>query len=283
MTDTAELPPETGRRRRLVLFLAVVFALVLVPAGLVGTWLLGVWGDAGPKAQPGAGPSLTGPPSPFAGTPAERFAEGADGIDLPPAEPVGDFTAEQVQEALEHVRDALIAARLDESMLVEHDPSAFLAALAPDHRRAQQLAFDSAAFAEYATHIAEDAKLASATPRVAGSVSYGLTTAERDIEVIEITTSFVWVYPFEADNSQSGSDLVVVRDELVWLYRQGLPWTEDSEGLWLAAESARIWGADCEVAADAELLPDDEPAANLVEQAEAIFDPERPLEGPGGC
>jgi hypothetical protein len=280
MTDTAESSRATGRRR-LVVILACVFALVLIAAGLVGSRILGIWGDSDPDAQPTASP--TEPPSPFAGTPAENFAEGAAGIELPPAEAAGDYTADQVAEALEQVREALIAARLDESMLVEHDPDNFLATLAPDHRRAQQLTFGSADFAEFATQVADDAQLAPVTPRVEGSLSYEAATAEGDLGVIEVTTRFVWVYAFERRDVQVGGDLVVVRDELTWVFQEGYPWTEDSEGLWLAEEASRVWGADCEVADDGEVLPDNDPVATLAERAEVIFDPEQPLDAAGGC
>jgi hypothetical protein len=281
MTDTVEPSRATGRRRLIVL-VASVSVLVLVAAGLAGTRLFGLWGsDSDPEAQPGPGP--TGTPSPFAGTPAEDFAEGADGIELPPAEAVGEYTAEQVADALEQVREALIAARLDESMLVEHDPSTFLATLAPDHRQTHQLAFDSTSFAEYATQVADDAQLAPVVPRVEGSLSYEAATAEGDLPVIEVTTRFVWVYAFEAGRAQTGGDLVVVRDELTWVFQEGYPWTEESQGLWLADEAAGVWGADCGLAGDGELLPDDDPVATLTERAEVIFDPEQPLDGAGSC
>jgi hypothetical protein len=148
-------------------------------------------------------------------------------------------------------------------MLVDHNPSRFLAILAPDLRPAVDDAFGSADFAAFATQVAKDADLAPVTPRVAGTVSYDATAAERDLPVIEVTTRFVWVYAFEAGDDQVGSDLVVVRDELVWLLRQGYPWTEDSQGLWLAAEEASVWGADCDVAAGGELFPMIWPPASL--------------------
>jgi hypothetical protein len=284
MTDTVEPSRATGRRRWLLVILAAAVVVVLVAVGLVGGRLLGFWGpDDDPAAQPTASPTPTGPPSPFAGTPAEDFAEGADGIELPQAEAVGDYTADQVAEALEQVREALIAARLDESMLVDHNPTAFLAALAPDHRPAQQRVFDEAAFAEFATQVAEDAQLAPEIPRVAGDLSYEAATAEGDLAVIEVTSRFVWVYAFETADDQFGGDLVVVRDELVWVFQEGYPWTEDSQGLWLADEAAGVWGADCDTVADGELLPDDDPVADLTAQAEMIFDPEQPLDAAGSC
>jgi hypothetical protein len=282
MTDTANSPSATGRRRWLVVVVASVSVLTLVAVGLVGTRILGVWGsDPDPEAQPS--PSPTEPPSPFAGTPAEDFAEGAAGIELPPAEPVGEYTADQVQDALEQVREALIAARLEESMIVDHDPDDFLATLAPDVRPALQVTFEADGFAAFATQIAEEARLVPVAPRVAGSMSYEVTTAERDLPAITVTTRFAWVYPFETGDDQLATDLVVVRDELVWLYRQGYPWTEASQGLWLAEEASGVWGADCDVANAGELAPDADPVAVLAEQAEMIFDPERPLDGGDDC
>lgn len=284
MTDSVEPSRATGRRRRLVMLLAGAFVVVLAAAGLLGTRLFGVWGpDPEEATAPTTSPTPTGPPSPFAGTPAEDFAEGAAGIVLPDVEPVGDFTADQVAEALEQVREALIAARLDHSMLIDHDPDNFLATLAPDLRPALKEVFDSADFAAFATQLMDDAELAPVTPRVRGSLSYGARTAERDAEVIEVTTRFVWVYAFESHDGQVGTDLVVVQDELAWWIQLGEPWLESSRGLWLTRETSAAWGADCDVAADGELFPDDDPVTSLIEQAESIFDSEQPLDGAGGC
>jgi hypothetical protein len=118
---------------------------------------------------------------------------------------------------------------------------------------------------------------------VAGDVSYEAATAEGDLAVIEVTTRFVWVYAFEAVDDQFEGDLVVVRDELVWVFQEGYPWTVDSQGLWLANEAAGIWGADCDAVADGEVRPDDDPVADLAEHAEVIFDPEQPLDAAGSC
>lgn len=110
-------------RRWAVPGLAGGLVLVLGVLSLVGLRAVGVWGS-GADPVPGATGAVGTPtmPSPFAGTPAEGFAEGAAGIVLPPAEPVGDFTADAVAEALTQVRQALVAARLAPGMLVDHDP-----------------------------------------------------------------------------------------------------------------------------------------------------------------
>jgi hypothetical protein len=282
MTDSSPSPsPAPSSRRRLVLILAVALVIVLVAAGVVGTRILGVWGDE-PEPQATASPSPE-VPSPFAGTPAEDFPEGADGVVLPPAEPVGDFTAEQVADALEQVRAALIAARLDSSMLVEHDPDGFLAVLARDLRPVLDQAFQSEESGAFATQVAEDAPLVPAPPRVMGTMSFEATTAERDLPVIKVTTRFAWVYAFGPTDSQVDGDLAVIRDELVWQLALGDPWTETSQGLWLVEQASRAWGADCDAYEDGVLHPDDEPIASLVEGADVIFDAQQPLDVAAGC
>lgn len=71
-------------------------------------------------------PNPLGPPAdPFAGTPADHWAEGAAGIVLPAARPVGGFTTAQVEYAYETTRKLLVAANLDKKMLLDGMPTAF--------------------------------------------------------------------------------------------------------------------------------------------------------------
>jgi len=69
---------------------------------------------------------LTGPPAdPFAGTPADHWADGAAGIVLPAARPIGPFTTSQVESAYQTTRKMLIAADLDKQTLLGGAPTAF--------------------------------------------------------------------------------------------------------------------------------------------------------------
>jgi hypothetical protein len=286
--DSAESKPASRRRsRRAIAIIAVAIALVVVAAGLFGTRILGVWGpDSEPSAEPTPTPSPTASaaPSPFDGTPAENFAEGADGIVLPEAEAIGDFTADQVAEALEQVRDALIAARLDRSMLVDHDLETFISLLIADQQPGLRDAVDSAEFGAFPTQIAVDASPASAPPRVQGSFSYEATDAGPDRPILEVVTRFAWVYAFEATDSGSGSGyrLVVVREELVWQVRDE-PWIESSQGLSLYTVAVQAWGVDCDAYDDGLLNPADGPASELDESSDVIFDPEGPLDSADTC
>jgi hypothetical protein len=278
MTDTP-LETRRPRRRRLLAILAGALVLILLAVGLV-TRMLGVWGET--EAEPEAGPSPSPTEaSPFAGTPAEAFAEGEAGIVLPEAEPVGDFSADDVEAALEQVRDALVAARLDRSMLVNHDPEAFLSLLAPDHRIGRETEFESDEFAAYATQVAEGAMLAPVPPRVQGEISYDVATVELDQSLIEVVTRFTWAYAFETVDGSPGQ-IVVVRDELRWQMRDD-QWLESSQGLWLFEGASRSWGTDCDAYEDGLVRPDDQQVETLRDQAEAIFDPSEPLDSVEGC
>jgi hypothetical protein len=73
-----------------------------------------------------ASPDPLGPPAdPFSGTPADHWADGAAGIVLPAARPVGPFTTSQVEFAYQTTRKMLIAADLDKQTLFGGAPTAF--------------------------------------------------------------------------------------------------------------------------------------------------------------
>lgn len=282
MTDSSEMsttpessdPPEEARQRRrprwLVAVVAGGIAAVLVAAGLVGGRVLGVWDFDEPATSPQPSPTPTERVDPFAGTPAEDFAEGADGIVLPEAEPIGDFTADEVAEALELVRDALIAARLDPAVLVNHDLKPLLTVMAADQQAALEKAIEANGYGPFPTRIDRAAALTPELPRAAGDFAYEeIIVGPPDASLLQVETRFVWVYPFEGG-------LVVVRDVLVWEARLGRPWLEASRGLWLADGFSVAWGAECD--AKRVLRP-----ATAAPTAAAIFDPEQPLDAVPSC
>jgi hypothetical protein len=78
------------------------------------------------------------PADPFAGTPANTWADGAAGIVVPAAKPVGHFTAAQVKAAYQTTRKLLVAADLDKPTLLGGAPTAF-ADLLTSQQRAQFL------------------------------------------------------------------------------------------------------------------------------------------------
>ncbi|PZG76163.1 hypothetical protein C1I97_37275 [Streptomyces sp. NTH33] len=68
---------------------------------------------------------------PFAGSPAERWADGADAIVLPPATPVGTLSKTQVASALKAAKQFLVAANLDPATLRGERPQAALDVIEP--------------------------------------------------------------------------------------------------------------------------------------------------------
>jgi hypothetical protein len=75
------------------------------------------------------------PPDPFAGSPADPWADGAAGIPIPAAKAHGPYTAAQVHAAYVSVRDMLVAGNLDWPTLRGGYPAAY-AKLLPRQERA---------------------------------------------------------------------------------------------------------------------------------------------------
>src|SRR5690349_7009389 len=137
------------------------------------------------------------PSDPFVGTPAAAYPKGRAGISLPRATAVTGFTAAQVTAALARVRTALIAGRLETSMLLGHDAAPLLALLAGNQRATVGKWFTSASFDTVATWIDPAVRLDPAEqPRVSGRVTYTSLLVD-GIQTLRVTTNFVWVYAFE--------------------------------------------------------------------------------------
>lgn len=87
---------------------------------------------AAPTAAPGeADPDTPTVARPFAGSPAERWADGEAGITLPAATPVGTLTKAQVEQALRQTRRLLVDANLDPATLRGERPETALDVIEP--------------------------------------------------------------------------------------------------------------------------------------------------------
>lgn len=121
-----------------VAFVAVAFLAV---GPLADTWRgTDAAADAAPlpaeTAVPTAAPPTTGPnmptlEHPFAGSPARRWADGADAIELPEAKAVNGVSAKQVAEGLRLTKKFLVAANLDRDVLNGGSPEQALALIDP--------------------------------------------------------------------------------------------------------------------------------------------------------
>ncbi|MFC4119334.1 hypothetical protein [Nonomuraea zeae] len=80
-------------------------------------------------------PEQSRPPAgPFAGSPAEQYAEGAGGFVMPKAKALGGLSKKDVAKGLKRARDLLAAAHLDRRTLMGGKPAPFMKLLHPDER-----------------------------------------------------------------------------------------------------------------------------------------------------
>ncbi|MFB4422561.1 hypothetical protein C5F59_015865 [Streptomyces sp. QL37] len=137
--------PRKSRRVAAVLGFAVVVGVLVVSMrpSLLTDHLPG----GGDSASAGPLPAETAPPTaapadgptgdlptrarPFRGSPAVRWADGAEGIELPEAEAAGGMSEAEVEQALRATRQLLVAANLDPATLRGEKPDEALNLLDP--------------------------------------------------------------------------------------------------------------------------------------------------------
>jgi len=239
-----------GLRRVVVILggvaIAVLVLAVAVPA--VRSWLPSGGGKpaAYPRQSVPSGVSATSSESaaatdPFAGTPAAAYPKGLAGITLPRAKAVAGFSAAQVGAALQQVRKALVAGRLDEAMLVEHRPTGLLDLLAPNSRDGIVKWFQNTDFQSVATWIDPAVRLnPGEKPRVSGRVTYSSAQVDGR-RTLQVTTNFIWVYAFEGADRPIAAE----HDEIRWDFPTTKNLRPGDWGMWVgAAKSYAAW-VDC--------------------------------------
>src|SRR5690606_16000709 len=80
-------------------------------------------------------PAVITEDNPFAGSPAEKFGNGADAIAIPRARRVGQFWARDVDYAYCVTEKMLMAGYLDRRTLLARKPGAYARALDPEQRK----------------------------------------------------------------------------------------------------------------------------------------------------
>jgi hypothetical protein len=150
---------------------------------------------------------LTGPPAdPFTGTPADNWADGADGIVLPAARSHGRFTAAQVESAYQTTRKLLIAADLDRKTLLGGAPTAYANLLTPREKTEFLGALNSKGVDKNGDTKSTRRWVMSFAPgtiqligsviKVRGSMRARATTVQGE-QVLAIDVDYIFVYPIE--------------------------------------------------------------------------------------
>jgi hypothetical protein len=248
------------RRRRtssLAITVAVVAALIAVSVGL-SRLHLGSPSTAKPDNTPVTNgstvaplPTISPPPftlsDPFAGTPAEGFADGEAGIVIPAAHAVGSYSAAQVRAAYKTVRKLLIAGHLNAAVLAGGSPTAFARLLIPAERSWFDRNLDKLGLNRHGDIRSSRAWLTSFDPgttALVGSVIKvhgSMTAAARrsgQTPVLTIVADYLFVYPVQqAGGPPSTRMRIVARTELTvqfatWNDPGGAlePWVRDAIG-----------------------------------------------------
>jgi hypothetical protein len=295
--DVAELLRAEKRRRRGRWFAGglVVLAVGAVVTLLVRTSLFEpIAGD--PNGENTAPPAVTNQSAmidiakPFVSTPAASWPDGAAGI-LPPApQAVGDFSADEVAQATQLVRNVLVASRLDQKLLVGHDPATYLGMLAPDAQRQLSPLFGNGREPEVqslVSLVAPGSTLLPVEPKVSGTMS---VRAGQTGELV-VHTNYVFAYAFTPPSPtrlvNAMNVIVVVRADVDYVMRKGGRWTQGSRGLWYGQAFGFGYSIACDAYRNGFLAPAASertvtPQPGALEPG-TFFDPNAPLPPSGGC
>jgi hypothetical protein len=150
----------------------------------------------------------SGPPSdPFSGTPADKWANGAAGIVIPKAEPIGDYSADQVGDAYETTRKLLIAATLDKQTLDGGAPTDFADLLTQQERTQFLGGLDKTGLDNHGEPLSARGEIVQFAPgttkligpviKVYGTMTARSTTDSHGEQVLEINLNYRVAYAVE--------------------------------------------------------------------------------------
>lgn len=222
---------------------------------------------------------------PYRGTPVERYPDGAAGIVLPAARATGTLTAERVAADLAAVKRVLVLSRLDAQMLQRRDPSAYLAALAPNSRAAETKELAAAKYHAPVSELAEGSVLLDAPIKVTGTMTYESTQRDQ----LTVHTNYVFVYPLrprDPDALAEQKDLLVMVRAKIDFEVDGEAYRPGDRGVFLSSARGFSHNVDCGLShrnllalpgPDSEVLPVDP-----VDEAN-VYDPKLPIPEHGNC
>ena len=294
--DVHEMLRVARRRRRGRWFagglvvLAVGAVVTLLVESSVFTPVTGTTGRANPPASTTdrRAPMLD-MTRPYESTPAAHWPDGVAGIVPPPAADMNGFTAAEVAEATELVRNALAASRLDPRLLTQHDPVAYLDLLAPDARRQLAPLFGDGHEAEVQSLVSMVADGSTLLP-VDAKVDGEMTVSPGAAGELIVHTNYVFVYAFQPARPTRLVDamnvIVVVRADVDYVLRAGERWTPGSRGLWYGDATGFGYSIGCDAYRKGFLAPaatERSVSADPPLEPGGFFDPAAPLPPVGGC
>ena len=219
--------PRPARPRRSRQVITVLIVLVILGAGGYGFSRLAGQkhlGDLTPLTRGAKPASLPSPTlaQPFLGTPAQHYADGAAGIVIPPAEPVGSYYAAQVAAAYQTAKQMLVAAHLDAPTLAGAAPDAFADLLIPQQRTQFVDGLDKTGLSAsgnenstrtWVTSFAPDTQLVGNVVKVHGTMQAAPST-NNGIAVLQIHADYLYVYAVQHPGQSSTLMRIVERQDV---------------------------------------------------------------------
>ncbi|HJP76910.1 MAG TPA: hypothetical protein VJ914_21760 [Pseudonocardiaceae bacterium] len=303
-------PARPGRRRRFALnnrSLSAILGVLILVGLFVLVNRVSEQNSSTPAQQPqgaipigNAGPAPT-PTSrqnarldlnaPFADTPAAAWADGAAGIQPPPATAVGKWSAATVAGAEASVKQSLVDAHLDPAMLVNHDPATYLASLAPNARADEQSRINSAQsrVAGTVSWLAAGFHLLSVPVKVDGSMTPATDPKTGDLV---IHTNYVFAFAFDPGQAKTVSQpwqIIAVQhvaEDFTVVSGSGLHTTD--KGLWVTSENGYLDQIGCTESGQGFIAPAFADGANLgaprsTENPDALYAPSHALNIANSC
>jgi len=217
--------------------------------------------------------------NPYDRTPAQLYPQGEAGILTPSVTPVAGFTTAQITAALDSVRKAMIAGRLDTKMTVDHNVTPFVSLFASEDRKEVEGYFKGEDFFTFATQLAPGQSLTADGIRVKGTTTIGPDKTTQGVRLLKVKTNYVWVYPFAGALKEPGDHLVIIHDEVEWVFPSPEDVNKSAQGMYLNAFQGYASNMDCALL-DTNLIALGKPRAvpgGSKEDDNAAFDPSHTL------
>jgi hypothetical protein len=199
---------------------------------------------------------FTGPPAdPFTGTPADHWADGAAGIVVPAARPIGGYTAAQVKFAYERTRELLIAADLNRRTLLGGPPTAYANLLSKPQRTEFLAGLHKKGLDKQGASASTRAWVVSFAPggtqlignviKVHGSRMHARAAkVGGGYDVLDVDVDYIFVYPVQPPHEPTRWMRIVARS--AWTVQFG-DWRGAATTFepWVQFSGGYIAGADC--------------------------------------
>ncbi|MFG2313635.1 hypothetical protein [Streptomyces tendae] len=251
--------------------------------------------SARPTGAPGAaaGAERATRAHPFRGSPAERWAEGADAIDVPAAKPLSGMSKDDVAFALRRTKELLVAANLDPAVLRGGHPDEALDVLDPKQPELlPKLRRSLSSPDEDHDPLRLFTRFDPAETRPAGDVVKvrgRMTLAAGEPGVVKVNADYTFVYPLvRADDADGPVARTIIRRVLTLTLNDPAKWHVTKGKLLVEKYFSEYGNTDCDVY-DGFLhpgFPDDGPGgARPTGPLTDPYDRSRPLtgSGSGGC